>query len=132
MFCLRAVASHAALTVDGKGIVGRLGGATDLDGGFVDDVAVLWSQSGGIVHVPTQFLEKWIEEFLPELCFVVLAGFVKIEIAPEGFYQLLYGLGSRHGQTSFTGGTLSPEYKCGEWQNKIKAGLLLKSTKDSG
>ena len=59
---------------DAKGIVGRAGGAFDLEGVFVDDVAVLEGDVALVVDVPTEFDEKGIEEFDAQLGFVVVGG----------------------------------------------------------
>ena len=59
---------------DAKGVVGRAGGAFDLEGVFVDDVAVLEGDVALVVDVPTEFDEKGIEEFDAQLGFVVVGG----------------------------------------------------------
>ena len=41
-----------------KGVVGRAGGAFDLEGVFVDDVAVLEGDVALVVDVPSEFDEK--------------------------------------------------------------------------
>ena len=57
---------------DAKGVVGRAGGAFDLEGVFVDDVAILEGDVALVVDVPTEFDEKGVEEFDAQLGFVVV------------------------------------------------------------
>ncbi len=68
---------------DAKAVVGRLVAAADFDGVLVDDVLVGLGVAPGVVHVPAEGFEEWIDEFLTEASFVVASGavvfFVELE-----------------------------------------------------
>ena len=83
--CLAARISGAT---DAEGIVGRFGGAGEADLVFVDDVFVGFGVAGGVVDVPAEMFKEGVEEFAAELGFVVLAGFVGVEVAFETFDEI--------------------------------------------
>ena len=69
----------------------------DAQGVLVDDIAVLWGEALGVVHVPAESGEEGVEEFLAELGLIVTTGTVVIAVVGEGFAELEDGVGSGHG-----------------------------------
>ena len=55
---------------------------------FVDDVFVGFGVASGVVDVPAEGFEEGVEEFAADLGFVVLAGFVGVEVALEAFDEI--------------------------------------------
>jgi hypothetical protein len=70
---------------DTEAVVGSFGLLPDLDGVLVYDFLVRLGIAGPVGHVPAEGLEQGIEELLPELGFVVLAGFVVVAVPLEVF-----------------------------------------------
>ena len=82
LFCLDEEFSGAA---DAKGVVRRAGFAFDLEGVFVDDVAVLEGDVALVVDVPTEGDEEGVEEFVAQLgFFVVDRGVLFAQLAKAG------------------------------------------------
>jgi CheY-like chemotaxis protein len=82
---------------DAKAVVRRLGLAADLNGVFVDDVLVRFSQPLLVVDVPAEGLEEGVEELAAELRFVVAAcRLVRLAIALEVLDQLTKDRRRRH------------------------------------
>ncbi len=73
---------------DAEAVVGRLGGAADLDGIFVHDFAEALRVAGAVVHVPAQQREQGVEKIAPQLGFVVLAALVVIKLLAEAGDEL--------------------------------------------
>ena len=63
-----------ARAADAEAVVGRLGGAADLDGVLVDHVLVGFGVALLVVDVPAEGLEEGVDELAAELGLVVLAG----------------------------------------------------------
>jgi hypothetical protein len=67
-----------ARTAYPEAVIGRVHVALDPDGVLVDDVLVRLGVSIAIVDVPAQGLEKRIDEFEPDLGFVIASGMVGV------------------------------------------------------
>lgn len=68
---------------DAKAVVRRFGGFADFDGVFVNDVFIGFGVTGVVIDIPAEGFEEGIKEFAAELGFVVVAGFVGIELLLE-------------------------------------------------
>src|SRR5262249_55043995 len=68
---------------DPKTVVGGFGHPADFDCVFVNDILIGFGIALDIVHVPAEAFEERIDEFLAQLGFVVMAGFVGLGIVLE-------------------------------------------------
>ena len=73
---------------DAEGVIRCLGRSADLDRILVHKVLVRLGVARFVVHVPAEGLEEWIDEFQPDLSFVVLTGAVGISITLEPFDEI--------------------------------------------
>jgi len=78
-----SAAPAGGASADVEAIVGRLGGAADLDGVFIDNFAVSLGISLVIVDVPSQRLEHGIDEVDAKLGLAVLIGLVDLRLLGE-------------------------------------------------
>jgi len=85
LFCFDEEFSCAA---DSEAVVGGFCGGADFDGVFVDDVFVCFCVSGGVVYVPAESDEEWVDELSSELGFVVSAGFVCVGVSCEALDEV--------------------------------------------
>src|SRR6266700_3800480 len=72
---------------DAEAVIRGLGRFPDLDGVLVDNVFIGFGVAGGVFHVPAERLEKRIQEFAPDLGFVVVAGAVRVPVALEALNE---------------------------------------------
>jgi len=84
-----------------EGIVGGFGGPVDLDGGFVDHLAVFLRVPRPVRHVPAEGLEEGVEEVAAKLGFVVFAGFVGGALVGEALDEIEDDLRRGHGVVPF-------------------------------
>ena len=99
-----------ALPADLEGIVGRFGYAADLQGIFDDHIAVIQRVAVLVVDVPPEGLKERVEEFLPELGFVVLAGAIGVAVSLEGATNWRIISGTDMGSPSQTGWRILSDY----------------------
>ena len=76
-----------ARAADAKTVIRRFRRAAHADGVLVNDVFVGFGVALLVVNVPAQRLEERIKEFAAQLGFVVLAGFVSVELLFEACDQ---------------------------------------------
>ena len=72
-----------ARAADLKAVVGGLDGAADADGILVDDILVGFGVALFVVDVPAEGFEQGIKKLLPKPRFIVVPGFVGLELFPE-------------------------------------------------
>jgi hypothetical protein len=72
-----------ARAADAEAVVGSFGGFADFDGVLVDDVFVGFGVALFVIDVPAERFEERVKKFAAELCFVVLTGFVGVELLFE-------------------------------------------------
>lgn len=82
---------------DAEFVVGGFGLAFDVEGGFLDDLAVLGGVALLVGEVPAQGGEEGVEEFTAELGLVVVAGAVLVAGVGEALDEVENDLRSGHG-----------------------------------